>query len=154
MSCLTCVSSVAPFISLACATVVSVNIIILLAAPVSLRVSTPPSLLLPPDPLPPSTPFLGLLCLSALPRAPPPLAPAANIARKDEDVDNWTDRGQAHWSVADRSALRRKFPSRPLAVVGDGISWPLFLHRPQQYHPVHCRSALRHLLALADGQVV
>ena len=42
----------------------------------------------------------------------------------------------------------------PFALVGDGISRPRFLHRPQQYHPVHCRPALQHLYALADGPVV
>ena len=50
--------------------------------------------------------------------------------------------------------LHRKFPNRPLYVVRDGINHPLFLHCCQQWHPVHFRPALRHLHALADGNVV
>ena len=38
--------------------------------------------------------------------------------------------------------------------MGCGIRRPLFLHWLQQYHPVHCRPALRHLHALTDGPVV
>ena len=49
---------------------------------------------------------------------------------------------------------RGKCPSRPLAVVGDSIRCHLFLHRPQQYHPVHCRPELRHSHAQEDGPVV
>ena len=39
-------------------------------------------------------------------------------------------------------------------MVGGGIGRTLFLHRPQQYHPVHCRLAVHHLHALVDGPVV
>ena len=68
------------------------------------------------------------------PRPLRPLAPAlaANIARSDEDVGDWTGGVVALRSVAGRSAPRGKSPSRPRAVVGDGISRPLLLHLPQQ----------------------
>ena len=46
-----------------------------------------------------------------------------------------------------------KFPNMPLAMVGDGIIRPLFLHRPQQSHPVHFRPAFWHSHALADRSV-
>ena len=39
-------------------------------------------------------------------------------------------------------------------MVGDVISRPLFLHGTQQYHPVHCRPALRNSHTRADGPVV
>ena len=39
-------------------------------------------------------------------------------------------------------------------MVREGIIRILFLYWPQQYHPVHCRPALRNLHALADGPVV
>ena len=84
----------------------------------------------PPAPLPP--PSLRLLRPLAPPRAPLPPSPAADIARKDKDVGDRTGGGDAIWSVAGGSAPRSKCTSRPLAVVGDGISRPRFLHRPQQ----------------------
>ena len=49
---------------------------------------------------------------------------------------------------------RGKSPSRPLAVVGDSISLPRFLHRPQQYHPVHCQPELRNSHVQTDGPAV
>ena len=39
-------------------------------------------------------------------------------------------------------------------MVGDSISLPLFLHWPQQYHPVHCRPALQHSHALGGRPIV
>ena len=39
-------------------------------------------------------------------------------------------------------------------MVGDGISRPLFLHCPQQYHPVHWRPAFWYLHTLEYGPVV
>ena len=99
-------------------------------------------------------PSIRLLRPLAPPRAPLPPAPAADIGCKDEDVGDRTGGVVACWSVAGGSAPHRKIPSRPLAVVGDRISFPRFFHRPQQYHPVHCRPALQHLYALADGPVV
>ena len=86
----------------------------------------PPSqALLPPSsggPLQPLAPPLALL----------PPAPAADIAHKYKDVGDQTGGVVARWSVVGGSAPRGKIPSRPRAVVGDGISRPLFLHLPQQ----------------------
>ena len=113
-----------------------------------------PSLFLPPSLalLPPSSP--GPLWTLAPPRAPLPPALATNITRKDKDVRYRTGGVVALWSVVGGSVPRRKSHSRPLAVLGGGISRPQFLQRPQQKHPVHCWPALRHSHALADGPVV
>ena len=56
--------------------------------------------------------------------------------------------------MAGGSAPCEKIPSRPRVVVGYSIIRPLFLHLPQQYHPVHCRLALRHSHTRADWPVV
>ena len=108
----------------------------------------PPSpVLLPPSsrrPLRPLAPPLALL----------PPAPADDISHRDKDVSNQTSRVGVLRSVAGVSAPRRKIPSRPPVVVGDGIRSPLLLYLPQQYYPVHFRPALRHLYAQADGTVV
>ena len=110
----------------------SVPYVISRSAPSMLRVVTRPSLFLLPALLPPPLLSRGLLRLPAPYLAPPPLAPAANIACKDKDVGNWTGRSETIWSAAGGSALRGKSPNSPLAVVGDGISHPWFLHQPQQ----------------------
>ena len=68
----------------------------------------------------------------ASPLALLPPAPAANIARRDEDVGNRTGGVVARRSVAGVSAPRGESPSRPHVVVGDGIRRPLFLHLPQK----------------------
>ena len=82
-----------------------------------------------PDRFPPS------YCRTLRPLAPPlallPPALAANIARRDEDIGNWTGGVVARRLVAGGSAPRGKIPSRPRVVVGDGISLSLFLHLPQ-----------------------
>ena len=87
-----------------------------------------PFQLLSPDLLPPSS--RGPLQPLAPPLAPLPPAPAANIVRRDEDVGDQTGGVVALRSVAGRSAPCGKIPSRPHAVVEDGISRPLFLHLP------------------------
>ena len=104
MHCLTCGSSVALFLPLTRAAVVAFASVFLLAAPTLLCVSPPPPLFLPLAPIPPPPPSLGLLRLPAPPCAPPPPAPAANIARKDKDVGNWTSGVVARGSVASGSA--------------------------------------------------
>ena len=115
---------------------ISFTYIFSLAKPALLCVAPPPSLVLPPSPLTPPPLSLGLLCPPALPHASSPPALAANIARRDKDVGNPMGGGEARWSTAGGSALRGKFPSRPLAVVGDGISRPPFLHQPNS--STHC----------------
>ena len=71
-------------------------------------------------------------CGLPLPLAPPLvlLTPvlAADIARKDEDVVNWTGGVVTRGLLAGGSTPCGKGPSRPCVVVGDGISNPLFLH--------------------------
>ena len=54
------------------------------------------------------------------------------------------------WVGGGRVRTQWEIPSKPCVVVGNGISRPLFLHLPQQLHPVHCRPALRHSHARAD----
>ena len=76
----------------------------------------------PCGPLRPLDPSLTLL--------PPALA--VDIARTDKDVGNQTGGVVALISVAGGSARRGKIPSRPRAIVGDGISRPLLLHLPHQ----------------------
>ena len=110
----------------------------------------PPSLALPP----PAVPLDLASVRPAPPRAPLPPAPGTDISRKEEYVGNQTGRVFARWVVVVRSTLNGKSPSRPLPVVGYGISLPRFLHRPQQYHPAHFRPALRNSPACADGLVV
>ena len=90
-----------------------------------------PFLLWSPTPLPPPRPCRGLLRQPAPLLAPPPPPPAVTIARKDKDVGNWTGGDEACWLAAGGSALCGKIPSRPLAVVADGISCPRFLYWPQ-----------------------
>ena len=97
------------------------------SAPSMPRVVPCPSLNLPPPPL-----SLDLLRPPAPPLAPPPLAPAANISRKDKDVGNWTGRCETHWLTAGGSAPRGKCPIIPLTVVRNSIIHPLFLQRPHQ----------------------
>ena len=72
----------------------------------------------------------GPLWPLAPPLAPLPPAPAANIVRRDEDVGDQTGGVVELRLVAVMSAHRGKIPSRPHAVVEDGISRPLFLHLP------------------------
>ena len=91
-----------------------------------------PSLCLPPAPLPPPPPSRGLLRPPAPPLAPPPPVLSTHIARKDEDVGNRTGGVETCWSDAGGSTPHGKCPNSPLVVVGDSISRPLFLHRPQQ----------------------
>ena len=79
----------------------------------------------------PPPPSLGLLWPLAPPRAPLPPAPATNIARKDKYVGDGAGGVEARWSLAGGSAPHWKCPRRTLAVVGDGISCPRFLHHPQ-----------------------
>ena len=128
--------------------------VVLIPVSASLRGSLAQSSFLPPSPtlFPPS--FLGPLWPLAPPRTPLPPDPATNIARRDKDVGDRMGRVVARWSVAGGSAPHGKSSSRPLAVVGGGIRCPRFLHRPQQYHPVHCRLALQHLHTRADGPAV
>ena len=115
----------------------------LLSPPTSLslthihRPSPPLCLRLSPMSPYPHTPSHGLLHLPASPHAPPPLALATNISRKDKYVDNRTGGGEMRWKTAGRSAPCGKCPSRPFAMVGDGIRHPLCLHRDQHYHPVY-----------------
>ena len=125
-------SAVICILPLAVVAVVSVASAVPLAALTLTRFSPLMSLVLPPAPLPPHPLPLGLLCLPAPPRAPPPPDPAANISRKDKDIGDYTGGGEARWPTAGRSALGGKFPRRPLSVVGYGISRPLLLHPPQQ----------------------
>ena len=76
--------------------------------------------------------YFGPLQPLAPPLAPLPLAPAANIALRDEDVCNQTGGVVAVRLVAGGSVPCGNIPSRPSAIVGDGISRPLFLHLHQQ----------------------
>ena len=93
----------------------------------------PPCVHSPPSLSGASPPFLPWASASlAPPYAPLLQAPAADIARRDEDVGDRTGGVMARWLVAGRSAPRGKSPRRPLPVVGDGISLPWFLHRTQQ----------------------
>ena len=110
-------------------TVDSVSSISPLAAPDLPLFSPLLSLGLPPAPISAPLLYIGLLRPPAPPRAPPPPAPAADISRKAEYVGDQTGGGETRWPTAGRSMPCRKVPSRPLAVVGDGIRWPLFLHR-------------------------
>ena len=112
--------------------VVAAVAVVLISAPGSLLVLPSLFLFLPDALAPPPPPSLRLLWPLALPRAPLLLAPAADIARKDEYVGDWTCGVEARWLVASGSASHRKLPSRPLSVVGDGIIRPRFLHLPQQ----------------------
>ena len=77
-------------------------------------------------------PPAGNLWLLALPLdlLPPDLA--ADIARRDEDVGNWTGGVVALWWVAVGSNPCGKSPSMPHIVVGDGMIRPLSRHLPQQ----------------------
>ena len=137
-------------------TIVFVTVVFLFATPVGPLVSSHSYLILPPSSPPPPPPPLGLLrppVLPALTCTPLPPALAANITCKDKNVGDRTGKGESRLLVAGGSAPYGKCPSRPLAVVGDGIIRTLFLHRPQQYHPVHCRPALRHSHAIVDGPV-
>ena len=92
-------------------------------------------------------------------RSPPPHAhlpppQAAKIVCRDKDVSNQTGGVVACRLLAYGSAPCGKCPRSPCAVVRNGICNPLFWQLPQQYHPVHCHPALRHLHARADGPVL
>ena len=143
-----------PFPPLSVDVIVTVASGVPYAAPVVPRFAPLSSLDLSPTPLPPPPLSLGLLHTPAPPLATPPLAHVDDIVRKDEDVGNRTGVSEALWSTAGGSALHRKCPSRPLAMVRDGISRPLYLHRCQQYRPLHCWSEFRHLHVLANGCLV
>ena len=106
----------------------------------------------PPAPLLPPTLYLGILRTPATPCTPPPCtppspSPAAKIARKEKYFGDRTGRGESCWPDACGS-------NKTIAMVEDGIRRTLLLNRPQQYHPVQFRPALRHLHSLADGPVV
>ena len=116
----------------ACSAIVFIVDVVLVSAPDSPLIRPSQILFLPPAPVLPPPPSLGLLRLFSLPRAPLPLALAADISHKDEDVGYQTGRVVTCWLVAGGSTSRGKCPNRPIAVVGDGISLPQFLHRPQQ----------------------
>ena len=137
-----------------CAAVVFISAVILFSSPIASLIYPSLSLFLSSGmshPPPPTFGILQLLAPPRAPRAPLPPAPAAGIARKDKDVGDRTIRVGSRWPVAGGSTTCGKFPSRPLAMVGDGISRPLFLYRHQKYHPLHCRPAFRNLHARADG---
>ena len=106
----------------------------------------------PLHPLPPTP--LGALRPLELPHALLPPAPDTDIARRDEDFGDRTGGLVACRSMADGSAPHGKCPRSPRVVVRYGISRPLFQHLPQQWHPMHCLSALRNSHACADGPVV
>ena len=154
LSLLTCSCSW-PHLLIACSAVVLVLAAVVLS-PVSASSRDRPV----PSPFPP--PFLELLPPSSLgllrplspPRAPLPPAPAADIVRRGKNISNRTGGVVARWLVAGGSATHGKCPSRPLSLVGDGIIRPQFLHRTQQYHPVHCWPALRNSLARVDRPLV
>ena len=116
------------------ATVAEVSIASVLhrSAPSVMRFVPLLSLYLPPVHLPPPPTSLGILRPPAPPLAPPPLAQATNISRNNKYVGDRTGTGEARWSTAGGSAPRGKYRSRPLAVVGGGISRPLFLDCQQQ----------------------
>ena len=124
-------SSVFICLLLAAATVVSVTSIAPLNAPALPLFAPLPSLVLPTATLTPPLLFLGLLCLPAPPRAPPPLALAADISRKDKYISDRTGRGEARCPTVGRSAPHRMCPISLLYVVGYGIRHPLLLQRPQ-----------------------
>ena len=111
-----------------------------------------PSLSSPPAP-PLPTSLVALQPLAPA-NAPLPPAPAAYISLRDEEVGDRTGGVVARRSLAGGSAPRGKCPRSPRVVVGDSISRFLFLHLPQQWHPVHCLPAFLHSHALADGPVV
>ena len=83
-----------------------------------------------------------------------PPALATNIARKEKDVGDRTGGGEMHWKTEGGSVPFRKCPSMTLAVVGYGISRPLFLQFYQQYNPVRFWMVLRNLHARSDGPKV
>ena len=120
----------------------------------SLSPLSPLHLSLPAYPSPPLPTSLGFLRPLAHPHEILPPAPAANIARRDEDVGNWTGRVVTHRSLAGGSAPRGKCLRIPRTLVRDGISRPLFRHLPQQWHPVHCLPVLWHLHISTDGPVL
>ena len=80
--------------------------------------------------LPPCPPLVSCGCSPHPAPLPPSLA--ADIDRKDKDVSNQTRGVVARWFMTGGSAPQGKRPSRPLTVVGDRISFPWFLNRPQQ----------------------
>ena len=125
-------SSVVLPLPLAAVSVISIASVIPLVAPALPRFVPLPSLVLLPALPPPPPPSLRVLRLPAPPRAPPPLALSPDIARKDKYFGYRTGGDEARWPTAGRSAPRGKCPNRPIAMVGDGISRPLFLHLPQQ----------------------
>ena len=84
LCCLTCEMSVALFLLLTHSDVVSVAAVFVLTALDSLRKSLLLSLFLYPASLSPLPSSLRLRCTPNLTCSPPPLAPAADIARKDE----------------------------------------------------------------------
>ena len=109
-----------------------VSSVVLVFAPGLPLVLPSPFLFLHPAPAPSPPSSLGLLQPLAPPQAPLPSAPAADITRKDKYFGNQMGGVEARWLVAGESAPCRKFPERPLTVVGDDISRPRFLHQPQQ----------------------
>ena len=117
-----------PFSAVALVSIVSV---IPFTAPALSRFASPPSLGLPPAPLTPPLSSLRFLRSSAPPCAPPPTAPAADIYLKDKDFSDRTGRSEARWTTVGGSVPHGKCPSRPIAMVRDGISRILLLRRPQ-----------------------
>ena len=118
-------SSIVFLLPLDAVTVVLVASVYPCSASTVLRVINRPSLNLPPDYLPSPPPSLGLLHPPAPPLAPPLLALAANIARKEKYFGDRTGRGEACWLVAGGYAPCGNFPNRPLTVVGERISPPV-----------------------------
>ena len=91
------------------------------------RVVPRPYLYLPPSPSPPPPPSLELLRPPAPSLELPPPSPSAEIARKDENVRDWTDGGETSWSTGGGSAPLRKCPSSPSP---RGGGW----HKPPPVH--------------------
>ena len=76
------------------AAVVIISAVVLFSVPVASLFAPSLSLFLPPAQPPPPPPSLGLLQPLSPPRAPLPPAPAANIARMEKYVCNWTGGGE------------------------------------------------------------
>ena len=147
LSLLTCDPPVWFCLPLIHASVICISAVFLFAALILRHVAPLPSLIISPNQLPSTPPSLGLLhspCSArSSPRSPRPLPwhRLPILICNDKDFVNQTGRGEACYSVADGSVPRGNCPNMPLAVVGDGINRPLFLHWTQKYHPVHCRPA-------------
>ena len=125
-------SSVALRLPLASFAVIAFPSVFPVSSPTMPPFDTLMSLVIPHAPPPPPQLSRGLLCPPAPPPAPPPPAQAVNIAHEEKYFGARTGGGEICWENASGSAPRRKCPSRPLAVVGNGMKLPLFLHCRQQ----------------------